>query len=158
MVDRPPKDQRRQEPGYLSGGPASLAVAFRADELRRFIQEGTGTTMSVHLQRQLEHLKKQVLSLCVLAEEQVEMAIQALVERDGELAGKIAFKNEAVESTLLQLEAQGVVLRGHFRNASGEIEWCNRRILARIHRVTLGRLRREIEPVTARDFERFLHD
>jgi ATP-dependent Lhr-like helicase len=54
------------------------------------------------------------------------------------------------------LEAQGQVLQGHFRNTQGEIEWVNRRILARIHRMTLGRLRREIEPVTAADFERFL--
>ena len=38
-----------------------------------------------------------------------------------------------------------------------EIEWCNRRVLARIHRMTLGRLRREIEPVNARDFMRFLY-
>jgi len=37
-----------------------------------------------------------------------------------------------------------------------EIEWCNRRILARIHRLTLGRLRREIDPVTAAQFHRFL--
>jgi ATP-dependent Lhr-like helicase len=49
-----------------------------------------------------------------------------------------------------------LVLRGHFRNSDGETEWCNRRILARIHRTTLGRLRREIEPVTASVFERFL--
>jgi len=34
---------------------------------------------------------------------------------------------------------------------------CNRRILARIHRLTLGQLRREIEPVTAAQFQRFLH-
>jgi ATP-dependent helicase Lhr and Lhr-like helicase len=73
-----------------------------------------------------------------------------------ELANKLAFSIEAVESALLQLEAQGQVLRGHFRNTEGEIEWCNRRILARIHRATLGRLRREVEPVTAADFERFL--
>jgi ATP-dependent helicase Lhr and Lhr-like helicase len=73
-----------------------------------------------------------------------------------ELAGKIAFPPEAVETALFQLEAQGQVLRGHFRNADGEIEWCNRRILARIHRATLGRLRREIEPVAALDFEAFL--
>ncbi|MFL6352145.1 MAG: DEAD/DEAH box helicase [Bryobacteraceae bacterium] len=72
------------------------------------------------------------------------------------LAEKLAFSAEAVESALLQLEAQGQVLRGHFRNTEGEIEWCNRRILARIHRATLGRLRREVEPVTAADFERFL--
>jgi ATP-dependent helicase Lhr and Lhr-like helicase len=73
-----------------------------------------------------------------------------------ELANRLAVAPEAVEASLLRLEAQGQVLRGHFRNTDGEIEWCNRRILARIHRATLGRLRREIEPVTALDFDRFL--
>jgi ATP-dependent Lhr-like helicase len=73
-----------------------------------------------------------------------------------ELAGKLAFSPEAIEAALLKLESQGQVLRGHFRNTAGEIEWCNRRILARIHRGTLGRLRREIEPVTALVFEQFL--
>ncbi len=72
------------------------------------------------------------------------------------LADKLAFPAGAMEAALLQLESQGQVLRGHFRNTDGEMEWCNRRILARIHRATLGRLRREIEPVTALDFERFL--
>jgi ATP-dependent Lhr-like helicase len=49
-------------------------------------------------------------------------------------------------------------MRGRFNAQlpSGEIEWCNRRILARIHRLTLGQLRREIEPVTAAQFQRFL--
>ncbi|MDQ6699065.1 MAG: DEAD/DEAH box helicase, partial [Acidobacteriota bacterium] len=74
----------------------------------------------------------------------------------GALAQRLAFPEELVESALLRLESQGQALRGHFRRQEGEIEWCNRRILARIHRATLGRLRREIEPVTARDFERFL--
>jgi ATP-dependent Lhr-like helicase len=73
-----------------------------------------------------------------------------------ELAGKLKFASESIQSELLRLEAQGQVLQGHFRNTHGEIEWVNRRILARIHRMTLGRLRREIEPVTAADFERFL--
>ena len=73
-----------------------------------------------------------------------------------DLAAKLAFPPDEIEAALLRLEAQGQVLRGHFRNTTGETEWCNRRILARIHRATLGRLRREIEPVTALDFERFL--
>jgi ATP-dependent Lhr-like helicase len=73
-----------------------------------------------------------------------------------DLSAKLAFPIEAVQSELLRLEAQGQVIQGHFRNTGGDIEWVNRRILARIHRMTLGRLRREIEPVTARDFERFL--
>ncbi|HVW84778.1 MAG TPA: hypothetical protein VHB50_08850, partial [Bryobacteraceae bacterium] len=53
---------------------------------------------------------------------------------------------------------QGLTLSGRFSVAEGvgEIQWCNRRILARIHHATLGRLRREIEPVSALDFHRFL--
>ncbi|HTU48895.1 MAG TPA: DEAD/DEAH box helicase [Bryobacteraceae bacterium] len=73
-----------------------------------------------------------------------------------ELSAKVAMPLEAVEAALLRLEGQGQILRGHFRNNAGETEWCNRRILARIHRATLGRLRREIEPVTALNFDRFL--
>jgi ATP-dependent Lhr-like helicase len=38
----------------------------------------------------------------------------------------------------------------------GAPEWCSRRLLARIHRYTLNRLRKEVEPVSAADFMRFL--
>jgi ATP-dependent helicase Lhr and Lhr-like helicase len=72
------------------------------------------------------------------------------------LATSLAFPRDAVDAVLSVLEAQGQVLQGRFRHVEGEIEWCNRRILARIHRATLGRLRREIEAVTTLDFERFL--
>lgn len=62
-----------------------------------------------------------------------------------------------MESVLLRLEAGGAVLRGRFREAApGETEWCDRRLLARIHRLTLGKLRRQIEPVTAAQFLRWL--
>ncbi|HEY7209002.1 MAG TPA: DEAD/DEAH box helicase [Bryobacteraceae bacterium] len=73
-----------------------------------------------------------------------------------ELAARVGFAVNEIESALLKLESQGLVIRGHFRKSSGELEWCNRRILARIHRATLGQLRREVEPVTALDFEGFL--
>ncbi len=73
-----------------------------------------------------------------------------------ELAERLRFAPDLIEGALPRLEARGQVLRGHFRGTEGEIEWCNRRILARIHRATLGHLRREIEPVSAADFERFL--
>src|SRR5688572_3134784 len=55
---------------------------------------------------------------------------------------------------LLTLEGQGRILRGRF--SSAELQWCDRRLLARIHRYTLNRLRAEIEPVGAADFMRFL--
>jgi ATP-dependent Lhr-like helicase len=47
-------------------------------------------------------------------------------------------------------------LRGAAGDGATAIEWCNRRVLARIHRLTLARLRREIEPVTAAALMRFL--
>jgi ATP-dependent Lhr-like helicase len=61
-----------------------------------------------------------------------------------------------VDSALLALEGQGRVLRGKFTPGTNDVEWCDRRLLARIHRYTLDRLRREIEPVTAAQFLRFL--
>src|SRR5262249_15178137 len=60
---------------------------------------------------------------------------------------------ESDDPLLYELEAEGIVLRGRFEGRPG---WCNRRLLARIHRYTLDRLRREIEPVTAIEFLRFL--
>ena len=61
-----------------------------------------------------------------------------------------------VEFALGALEHEGFVLRGRFTPGVVELEWCERRLLARIHRYTLDRLRQEIEPVTAADFMRFL--
>jgi ATP-dependent helicase Lhr and Lhr-like helicase len=61
-----------------------------------------------------------------------------------------------VSSTLLALEGQGRILRGRFTPGTPEVEWCDRRLLARIHRYTLSRLRAEIEPVSAADYFRFL--
>ena len=60
------------------------------------------------------------------------------------------------ETALVALEGQGRVLRGRFTPESKDIEWCDRRLLARIHRYTLNKLRAEIEPVSAADFMRFL--
>ncbi|MBV8409321.1 MAG: ATP-dependent DNA helicase, partial [Alphaproteobacteria bacterium] len=61
-----------------------------------------------------------------------------------------------VAPALLALEAEGFALRGRFSPGGAQDEWCERRLLARIHRYTLKRLRAEIEPVAARDFLRFL--
>ena len=89
-----------------------------------------------------------------------------------ELAQRVHLDVEEMNSAFLRLEAQGQILRGRFRSAQhstltpqqgGEttgvapaVEWCHRRLLARIHRLTIGKLRQEIEPTTASDFMRFL--
>jgi ATP-dependent helicase Lhr and Lhr-like helicase len=75
-----------------------------------------------------------------------------------------------IDKTLLRIESTGLILRGKFtRELSSDIgaqspassdpatlEWCERRLLARIHRLTLGSLRKQIEPVTAATFMRWL--
>jgi ATP-dependent Lhr-like helicase len=71
-----------------------------------------------------------------------------------ELAAKLGVAN--VDAELAQLESEGLVLRGHYRQGASAEEWCERTLLARIHSLTLGRLRREIEPVSTQDYLRFL--
>ncbi len=62
----------------------------------------------------------------------------------------------AVENALMSLESEGFVMRGRFTPGAEQTEWCVRRLLARIHRHTLNRLRKEIEPVSPADFMRYL--
>ena len=76
------------------------------------------------------------------------------------LAEPFGLSVASVNSALGSVEADGGVLRGRFTTnltpAPDAIEWCDRRLLARIHRRTLDGLRREIEPVSAADLMRFL--
>ena len=74
----------------------------------------------------------------------------------GELAGLLRIGEGRVRTAVARLEAEGMVLRGRFRQALDEEELCDRRILARIHASTISRLRKEIEPVPAADFIKFL--
>jgi ATP-dependent Lhr-like helicase len=72
------------------------------------------------------------------------------------LANSLGAPPMEVDTALLALEAEGVILRGKFTPGGSELEWCERRLLARIHRYTLNRLRAEIAPVSGADFQRFL--
>ncbi len=73
-----------------------------------------------------------------------------------QLAASLEIDETDADIALAALEAEGVILRGHFSQGSSQLEWCDRRLLSRIHRYTLNRLRAEIEPVSAADFMRFL--
>jgi ATP-dependent Lhr-like helicase len=95
-----------------------------------------------------------------------EDALRALVTGWIEHSGPVTARSLAdlfglpqveIDNALLKIEASGAVLRGKFTDPSiVDTEWCGRRLLARIHRLTLGKLRREIEPVTAAQFMRWL--
>jgi ATP-dependent Lhr-like helicase len=97
-----------------------------------------------------------------------------------ELGGILGLPGSDIEKALLRMEASGTVLRGRFIGSAGtragapaphnspapydspapqdspEVEWCERRLLARIHRLTVGMLRKQIEPVTPAAFMRWL--
>ena len=73
-----------------------------------------------------------------------------------QIAASLSSSESAVNGALIALEAEGFAMRGQFTGASAQEEWCERRLLARIHRYTVKRLRAEIEPVPARDLLRFL--
>jgi ATP-dependent Lhr-like helicase len=72
------------------------------------------------------------------------------------LAGFYQLPESEINGALFALEAEGFILRGKFRPTTQETEWCDRRLLARIHRLTINRLRAEIQPVSVAEFQRFL--
>ena len=87
------------------------------------------------------------------------------------LAHWLALSPADVEKVLLRMEAAGSTLRGNFtgtvstlspkEGAKGgapfnQVEWCDRRLLARIHHLTVATLRKQVEPVTAAQYMRWL--
>ncbi|MFL6698398.1 MAG: DNA glycosylase AlkZ-like family protein [Vitreoscilla sp.] len=75
-----------------------------------------------------------------------------------QLVAQLGLPRGQVEAALAALQSEGSVFQGHVTPGMFEVEWCERHLLARIHRYTLKRLRREIEPVEPRDFVRFLFE
>jgi ATP-dependent Lhr-like helicase len=75
------------------------------------------------------------------------------------LSGMLSLPEHEIEKALLRLEGSGTILRGKYELADPNVtEWCERRLLARVHRLTLGALRKQIEPVTAAAFMRWLFE
>jgi len=75
-----------------------------------------------------------------------------------QVARPLVLEASVAALALTTLEAQGTAMRGRFTPGAQEEEWCERHLLARIHRYTVRKLRREIEPVERHDFMRFLFE
>ena len=118
---------------------------------------------------------RQVFPAAVFASELPEVPSAEISREEAQLAmvtgwishsGPIAAKQLAeitglsasdVERALLRLETSGIILRGKFSDPSSvETEWCERRLLARIHQLTLGQLRKQVEAVTPAQFMHWL--
>ncbi|MDH3766948.1 MAG: DEAD/DEAH box helicase, partial [Gammaproteobacteria bacterium] len=72
------------------------------------------------------------------------------------LAAPLGITTDCIDQTLLALENEGFAVRGRFTGSpDGELEWCDRRLLARIHRYTIKRMRKAVEPVSMAAYARF---
>ena len=108
------------------------------------------------------HLPAGLMGVAPSEEEATRRIIHGWIEAlgpttAGQLSRRLGIAASKIETALLALESDGIVLRGEFTAPRGEqVEWCDRVLLSRIHRLTLGRMRKEIEPVSAADFIKFL--
>lgn len=95
-------------------------------------------------------------------EEAIRTAVTGWLAHSGPITARalsnlLGLPESEIDQALLRIESIGAVLRGKFTDPSTpDTEWCDRRLLARIHRLTLGRLRSEIQPLSAAQFMRWL--
>lgn len=125
---------------------------FAVEKQKTFSIIYPNATMDTHL--------KEIEKVYPNKEDAMVNLIQGWIQHLGpttneELSSLLQIESSDTEQALLRLENSGSILRGNFRNI-GSIEWCDRRLLARIHRLTLGQLRKEIAPVNAAVFMNWL--
>jgi len=159
----------------IDGGRATLASWETADGVQRAYVAAERVDLVRMAVPEIAIAPAIVLPLgfteCVeSAEDAIKKIVQGWLEVSGPvraaaLSARLGLARNRVDTGLLALESAGVAMRGQFtggtlgalnRQAADEIEWCDRVLLARIHRLTLGKMRREVEPVSAADFIKFL--
>ncbi|MGH9792854.1 MAG: Lhr family helicase, partial [Candidatus Acidiferrales bacterium] len=117
---------------------------------------------SAQLEPSLPAIASSAATPAVTTEDALHVLVTGWMAHSGpvtvrELARTLALDEAKVQAALLRLESSGAILRGRFTDpATSETEWCERRLLARIHRLTLGTLRKQIQPVTPAQFMRWL--
>jgi phosphate transport system protein len=77
--------------------------------------------MSIHLQREIENLKKGLLSLCAVVEDQVQMAIQALLDRDAELAREVERRDADVDRREIEVEEECLKMLALYQPVAGDL-------------------------------------
>ncbi len=124
--------------------------------------EKAKTFATIYPNAVMQHKLKDIEQKTFEREEAIVMMIRGWMLHLGpttneELGEITRLTSSEVEQALLKIEATGQILRGHFRYVDkNQTEWCERRLLARIHRRTLAKLRKEIEPVTSTQFINWL--
>ncbi|HEY3393229.1 MAG TPA: DEAD/DEAH box helicase, partial [Lacipirellulaceae bacterium] len=101
------------------------------------------------------------LERAISKEDAQKILVRGRVEISGpttaaRIATQLGMKPDEAQWALVRLESEGFVLRGRFTPQADDTQWCERRLLARIHRRTLEGLRRQVQPADAETFFRFL--
>jgi ATP-dependent Lhr-like helicase len=141
--------------------PQIAAIYFSHQEVVTLSEAKASLTLSVSLIETEKVTKQESLQKCVQGWLQILGPTTA-----NAFASQLSIDPAAVFQAFLAMEMQGLLMRGTFEhpapepsaegNADHEIEWCERRILQRIHRRTVATLRKQIEPVTPAVYMRWL--
>jgi ATP-dependent Lhr-like helicase len=133
----------------VPGGATVWVTAERLAEFRLALPEGVPLTELTEFPANVDDPTAALAEIC-----RGRLEVLGPVTA-GELAAPLGLEERSLEVPLIALEQRGVVMRGRYSNAATD-QWCERRLLARIHRYTLGRLRSEIAPVSVAEYQRFL--
>jgi ATP-dependent Lhr-like helicase len=123
--------------------------------------EKKNTFLAIYPQAILQHQLPDIVQTTPTHEEALLTLLRGWFQHLGpttsqEICANLALHIDEVETAFLQLENSGYILRGQFRENVTSLEWCERRLLARIHRLTINKLRHSIEPVTVTQFIQWL--
>src|SRR5579864_8824100 len=137
----------------VSGNSPDTSFWVSAEKLKTF--------QSIYPEAQFEDQLPEIESVSPSPEDALKAMLTGWLSHLGpvtasDLGKMLHLPAPEVEKSLLRIESTGLILRGNFTRTTQETEWCERRLLARIHRLTLGSLRKQIEPVTAAVFMRWL--
>ncbi|HSV46161.1 MAG TPA: ATP-dependent DNA helicase, partial [Ramlibacter sp.] len=132
--------------------PAGTTLLVPAERLHEFLAVFPGASLSPPLQPTSPDRPSPEAALPEILRGRLDLLGPITAQT---LAAPLGMTSDAILPALLQLEAQGAVMRGAF-TTPGAAEWCDRRLLARIHRGTRDKLRAEFQPVPPAQFMRFL--
>jgi len=143
---------------------ASEALSTQPAGLRRYwvAAEKLSAFRVLFPSAQVEHWLPEVAGKTISYDDVLLSMVQGWLQHSGpvtasQLGAALGLPASEIEKALLRMEASGSILRGKFTEPRVyETEWCDRRLLARIHRLTVATLRKQIEPVTPAQFVRWL--
>jgi ATP-dependent Lhr-like helicase len=152
---------------YSPAHPPKTVISSEEDRaFASLVAEGSAAALeAIHSASDLDNLKENIVTKIVTKEAAIQKIVQGWLQILGpvtanSLARTLNLDPAALFQSFLAMEMQGLLMRGTFESPSTtedlDIEWCERRILQRIHRRTVATLRKQIEPVTPAVYMRWL--